>query len=488
MASVGSALGVGSGLELSTLLTNLMNAEKVPLVKLQQQESTVQSKISAFGQLKSSLSSLLTAVNGLTEAKFNGMTGTSSDTGVATVSATNAASKASHTLEVTSLALAEKAVSSALDDDAQLRSGTLTFTFGSVKEGAFVAGEGETKTVTIGAGNNTLAGVRDAINQAAMGVTASLINDGSGSRLVLTSSDTGAAHAFKIDTAESAGGSGEALSFLDYDPATSPAYSSTGTNSGMSRLQAGADAQFKLDGLSVSSASNTVTTVLAGVTLTLQKAGTSTVAIGTNASSGTSALQALVSAYNSFLSTANSLALNTPSETKGEASSGNGPLAGDSLVRDVVSRIRGELFSPLAGATGPYTSLSSLGVSFQNDGTLKLDTERLTKAMAEDPSAIAKLFTSEPFGAGTQSLTERFAAQLSSYTSNQGAIDTRVDGLNSSAKTLQGQQKQLENRLSQIEARYRQQFTALDSLIAQLNTTGTFLTQQIEALQNLNKQ
>ena len=481
MASVGSALGVGSGLELSTLLSNLMAAEKVPLTKLQAQATSAQTKISALGQLKSSLSSLLTAASGLTPEKFTGLVGSSSDSSVAFITADNKAGKISHKLDVTSLAQAEKAVSGALASDAQLNTGTLTFTLGKVENGSFVAGEAEAKSVVIDATNNTMSGLRDAINKAELGVTASLVTDDSGSRLVLTSTTTGAANDFQVTSSDS-----RSLDFFDYAPATAPSYSSGGSPAGMSRLQAGADAQFKLDGMEVTSATNTVTSVLDGVTITLQKSGTTTIATNPSPSGGAAALQSLVTAYNSFLNVAAALSANAPSETRGKAGA-TGPLAGDGLVRDLTSRMRNEVFSPMQGATGAYTTLASLGVGFDQDGALTLDTDKFNKAMAADPNAVSKLFTPQPFGEGSQSLVERFTAQLSPYTDSKGVIDSRTDGLKSTIKTLETQQNQMSNRLEQIEARYRRQFTALDSMLTQLNNTGSFLTQQIEALKNLNK-
>ncbi|RZS78709.1 flagellar filament capping protein FliD [Pigmentiphaga kullae] len=486
MASVGSALGVGSGLELSTLLTNLMAAEKVPLTKLQAQATSAQTKISALGQLKSSLSSLLTAAAGLTPEKFTGLVGSSSDSSVAFITADNKAGKISHKLDVTSLAQAEKAVSGALASDAQLNTGTLTFTLGKVENGSFVAGEAEAKSVVIDASNNTMSGLRDAINKAEMGVTASLVTDGTGSRLVLTSTTTGAANAFQVTSADSGTGGTRSLDFFDYDPATAPSYSSGGSPTGMSRLQAGADAQFKLDGMEVTSATNTVTSVLDGVTITLQKSGTTTIATNPSPSGGAAALQSLVTAYNAFLNVASALSANAPSDTRGKAGA-TGPLAGDGLVRDLTARMRNEVFSPMQGATGPYTTLASLGVGFDQDGALTLDTDKFNKAMAADPGAVSRLFTPQPFGEGSQSLVERFTAQLSPYTDSKGVIDSRTDGLKSTIKTLETQQTQMSNRLEEIEARYRRQFTALDSMLTQLNNTGSFLTQQIEALKNLNK-
>ncbi|MDX3904133.1 MAG: flagellar filament capping protein FliD [Pigmentiphaga sp.] len=483
MASIGSALGVGSGLDLTTLLSNLMAAESIPLTKLQSQEAGAQSKISAYGQLRSEIATLRDAVKNLAPAKFNGAGASSSATDIATATATNAAAKGTYSLEVLSLAKAEKAVSAALDDKSALvQPGQLTFTFGSVQGGVFVPGAGETKTVTIADGSNTLEGVRDAINEAEIGVSASLINDGSGTRLVLTALGTGAQQAFKITTTGSAG-AGEPLSFLDYDPSTAPGYDAGTPAAPMSRLQAAADAQFKLDGLAISSAGNRVETAVDGVTLNLVKTGTSTITIRNDTSSGRAALQAVVDAYNKLLTTANTLAVNTPGATRGEAGS-TGPLAGDSLVRDVLSRVRNEIFGPVNGATGPYTSLASIGVSFQADGTLKLDTARFDKAMASDADAIAGLFDPELYGEG-RNIAERFAAQLDAVIDADGLIDARVDGLNASTKILQNQQEQLQNRLTQIEARYRAQFTALDSVLTQMNNTSSFLSQQLEALKNL---
>lgn len=485
MASVGSALGVGSGLELSTLLSNLMAAEKVPLTKLQAQATSAQTKISALGQLKSSLSSVLTAAKGLTADKFTGLVGSSSDASVATLVANNQAGKISHKLEVTSLAQAEKAVSAALAGSTPLNAGTLTFTFGKVEGGSFVAGGG-TQTIAVDSGNNTLPGLRDAINKADIGVTASLVTDSTGSRLVLTSGTTGAEHAFRIETSDSGDGGTQALDFLAYDPATAPPYASGASPAGMSRLQEGADARFKLDGLELASATNTVTSALDGVTIALQKTGTTTISTNTSTSGGAATLQSLVTAYNSFLNVAKALSVNEPSQTRGQAGA-TGPLAGDGLVRDLTARMRSEIFSPLQGATGAYTTLASLGVGFDQGGALTLDTDKFNKIMAEDPNAVARLFTSEPFGAGTQSLAERFSAQLSPYADSNGVIDSRTDGLKSTIKTLENQQKQMSSRLDQIEARYRQQFTALDSLLTRLNSTGNSLTQQIETLKNLNK-
>mgnify|MGYP001167231459 FL=1 len=483
MASVGSALGIGSGLDLTTLLSNLMAAESVPLAKLQTREVSIQSKISAYGQLRSAISSLRDAVKGLTPDKFNGAGAGSSASDVATATATNAATKGTYALEVVSLAQAEKAVSAGLESSkAQVQAGTITFTFGSVENGEFIPGEGEAKTVTIEAGKNTLEGVRDAINAAEAGVTATIIHDGTGARLVLTAKETGAGHAFRITTQGDAGSDGQALSFLDYDPASAPDYSAGGAAQ-MSRLQHAADAEFKIDGIVMTSARNSVSTALEGVTLTLAKEGTTTITVKDDASKARSALQSMVDAYNKLLSTVNALAVNTPGASKGESGTA-GPLAADSLTRDVMTRIRNEIFSPVQGATGAYTSLASLGVSFQSDGTLKLDATRFEKAMATDAGAVARLFDDEAYGEG-RSITARFQAQLDAMVESDGLIDSRLDGLNASTKSLQTQQEQLSKRLEQIEARYRAQFSALDTLLAQMNSTASYLTQQLEALKNL---
>lgn len=481
MAGANPILGVGSGIELSSMLTQLMAVERIPLTRLQSQESSVQSTISAFGSLKSVLSAFADSAKGLTAAKFNGNTASSSEAKVATLSATNDAAIGTYSLEVTRLASAEKAVTSGQASGTTFQGGTLTLQLGKVGTEGFEA-EGDSRSLTITEGS-TLADIRNAINaDESFGLSASIINDGSGERLVLASKETGAASAFTLTSDSTASEDHSSLDFLNYDAATATAYDpEEGSQTGTRRLAAAADAQFTLDGIAITSSSNTVSSVLEGVTLTLVEAGTTQLNVKKNPNAAQTALNGLITAYNTMLSNVNQLALNVPGEPGG-ASGSSGPLAGNSLVRDAMAVLRNEIFSPLEGAQGAYTSLSSLGVSFQSDGTLKLDTEIFNKAMETDAKAIAQLFEDEPFGEGSLSLSARITQSVTQFTESKGAIDSQIDGLESRVKTLQSQQESVAFRLEAVEARYRTQFAALDSLVATLNNTSSYLTQQLDSI------
>lgn len=487
MASVITNIGTGSGLPLQQLLTDLMVKERVPLTQLQAKEATTLTKVSAYGQLSNAVSKLRDTIQGLTTAKFNGATAATSDKEVATVTADNKATKGNFSLEVIKLAEAEKAVSgSTKDADTKFATGTLTFNFGSLVDGAFVTTEGSApQTVTIDGSNNTLAGIRDAVNKAAIGVSVSLVNDGNGSRLVFSSTNTGAAHAFKIEGSGESTSPETSMSQFDYDPSTAIAYDAATAASGMRRLQQAQDAEIKVDGLAIKTPKNTVSDAVDGVTLTLLKAGTSKITLAQDPAAARTSMQSLVTAYNSFLTTANGLSTNIPGATPGQTNSTNGPLAGDGVVRDIVGKMRDQIFAVVDGAPGQYNSLATLGVSFQKDGTLKMDTAIFDKAMAADPKAVADLFTDDAFGQGKPGITKRFADVLTSIVDDNGAIKARTDGLTESTKQLQAQQVSMQKRLVQIQARYQAQFIALDQLVTGMNGTTTFLNQQLESLASL---
>ncbi|GGX36305.1 B-type flagellar hook-associated protein 2 [Pigmentiphaga litoralis] len=488
MATVGVNLGTGSGLPLETLVTNLMNAEAIPLRKLQAKEASTTAKVSALGQLSGSMTSLREALLKLTDSNFNSGAATVSEKDVATVTATNKAAKGSVSLEVLQLAQQEKAVSGSLASaDAKVTTGQLSFTFGKATNGTFSAdADLPTQTVTITSENNSLSGVRDAINKAGTGITASLVNDGNGSRLVFSSSRTGAEKSFQIQGLPDGTTPADAsLSMFDYNPSSAPNYSQGSAATGMARLQAAGDAKILLDGLAITKPDNIVSDAIDGLTLTLTKTGTTKVTVSQDLASVKSSVQGMVTAYNALLNTAKQLSVNNPSPTAGTTSSSNGPLAGDSIVRDVTAKLREQLFAPVAGATGPYTSFGSLGVAFQKDGTLKLDAAMFDKAMAADPAGVANLFADEPNGAGSVGLSKRFVDAINTMVDKTGSIQTRVDGLGVTTKALQSQQKALEDRLVQIEAGYRARFAALDKLVTGMQGTQNFLTQQLESLASM---
>ncbi|MBX9849874.1 MAG: flagellar filament capping protein FliD [Rhodocyclaceae bacterium] len=379
MASL-SSTGLGSGLDIEGLVTKLMEIERAPITQLAKKEAAFQSKITAYGSLKGALSTFQTAVNKLsTPSAFNTQKASVADTTIATASAASNANIGSYTLEVESLAQAHKLRTSSTyaTTTSTVGSGTMSIDFGSYSGGGFALnGDKSAKTITISAAQNTLSGVRDAINTANAGITATIVNDGGGYRLLLTSNDTGLENQLRIQTSGS-------LSGLAYD--ASGTYPSSMTES-----QVAKDAEFTLDGISMTRASNTITDALDGVTLTLAKTnvGSSTVlSVIRDSSSIATSIQGFVTAYNTLKTTLTTLT-GYNAETKVA-----GTLQGDATALSIQAQLRGVFNTILPFASGGYTSLTDAGISFKKDGTLTLDTAKLTASLNDYTKDIASLFT-----------------------------------------------------------------------------------------------
>jgi flagellar hook-associated protein 2 len=391
MASITSA-GIGSGLDVSGLVTQLVDLERRPLVILDKKEAAFQAKLSAYGSVKGALSAFQTAVRGLRDvSKFQVLTATPADTTVLTVSASSAAAPGSYAIEVTKLTQAQKLVAAGqASSTTAIGNGTLTIDFGTISGGTFDAGTGRytgasftsngsgTKTVTIDGTNNTLAGIRDAVNVAKIGVTASIVNDGGASpyRLTLSSDKMGKANSVKITVS----GDAALSNLLAHDPAATQNLSQTVTAQ---------DAEFKVDGVSITKSSNTVTDVIAGVTLNLLKTnagGSTTLTVARDTATVKASVGAFVKAYNDVNKTLKDLtAYNADTKTAAV-------LQGDASVRSIQSQIRATFTSALVGVNGAYTRLSDVGVSFQKDGTLAVDSVKLQSAIDSHFDDIAGLF------------------------------------------------------------------------------------------------
>lgn len=391
MASIGATGGLGSGLDVSGLVDKLMTAESKPLTDLQKKDAAVQVKISAFGTFKGAVSGLQSSLYGLEQSSAYGATTAKvADETVATATSSAGADVGNHSLEVSNLAAAQRLKTNAFKSAADtVGSGTLTLQFGSYDAGTntFSANaERSTKTIKIDPAHNTLSGVRDAINTANAGVTASIVNDGTGNRLVLSSNSTGTANSVRIDVADDDGNATDAtgLSQLAYDPT---ATASAGKN--LSEVVAAQDAKFKLDGLDIVKSSNTVTDVLAGTTLSLKKTNVgSPTSVGTARDSAPvkSAIDAFVKAYNELDSTVDKLTGYDPATKKG------GDLSGDNTVRSLAQQIRSSLTSVVGSVSGGYSALSQVGITLDRTGQLQVDATKLQKALDTDPVAVQGLF------------------------------------------------------------------------------------------------
>ncbi len=455
MASV-TSLGVGSGLDLNTLLTGLMNAERQPLQLLQQKQSNLQSQVSALGQVKSSLSALQSAAAALsTPASFATFQAVSSNSNVsATASAT--AAPGSYQIQVNQLAQQQKIQSTGFASikTPAVANGTLTIQVGSDASKAV--------NINVTDSNNTLAGLRDSINAAGSGVVATIINDGSanGNHLVLTSKDGGSANQIKLS----------GLDGFNYDSATQ-------TGQQFSQLQTAQDAKFTVDGIAITKSSNTVTDAIDGVTLNLAKAPTDGTATTLTVSRDTSAMskkiQAFADAYNSLRSTLKNVSAWDSTSKSGAA------LSGDYSVRAVQSQVLSAVTSSVPGSPGGFNKLSDIGITLQADGSLKVDSDKLTKALADPTKDASKLFT----GVGTTGgLAAKVTKSVTSLLSDQGVVGSRTSGLNTSIKSVGDQMDNMNRQMDMIEKRYRTQFSNLDSTLAQLNSRGNYLLQQLSKM------
>lgn len=487
MATLSSA-GIGSGLDVDKLVTQLMTYERTPVTDLDKKEASYQAKLSSYGTLKSSFAALQTAAKALsTPDKFSPTKATVSDTTILGASATSSAVVGSYDVQVLSLASSQKLMMSAsagggyAATNTTVGQGTITIDFGTYTDASPAPDPNFTvnpdkptaKTITIGSGNNTLAGIRDAINAANAGVSASIVNDGSGNRLSLTSNDSGARNSMRIQVSGDAATLGD-LGQLAYDPSTA----STNPNaSKMVQNVVATDAVIKVDNVPIVKQSNTITDAIQGVTLSLSKttaAGTSTtITLAHDTSNVKTAIEGFVKAYNDVnKGIKDATAFDT---TTGQAA----VLSGESTVRSLQTQLRGMLASPVAGAPKGSALLSDAGLSFDKDGTLLIDDTKLADAIADPKKDLSKLFSS---GNGIKGYAWQADVLLGKMLSPIGPMADRTSAINDSIKRIGDDRDALNARLVGVEARYRAQFSALDTLVANMSSTSSFLTQQLASI------
>jgi len=481
MASV-TSLGVGSGLDLQGMLTKLMQVEQQPLTLLQNKQASYQSKISALGTLQSSLAALQTAAAGLTPSstqtateKFSSYSASVADTTIASASAAKGAVAGSYSLEVSSLATAQRLVSpasafvsasTALNVDA----GTLKIEFGKFTPATTTPVAAATYTpdatreldISISA-NASLNDIRDAINAKNGGVSATIVTGTNGPQLVLTSLKEGTDNVMRLS-----GLTGTDAGNFNFDP-LAPAVGTFSETAAGGRTAS--NAAFELNGIAGTSSTNAVTGVLDGVTLNLIKTnvGTpTTVTVSQNTTTGlTSALQAFVKAYNDSNSTMGGLG------TYNATTKIAGALQGESSLRTAQGQVRSLLFGTTGDSASAYQRLSDIGVSVAKDGTLSLDTTKLNTAITSDFTGVANLVAK---------IGDTYNKTLEGIVGTTGSLVSATTGVTRMIKDLTNRQNVLSDRLTRIEASYRKQFTALDTLIASMNKTSTYLTQQLANL------
>ncbi|MCX7166918.1 MAG: flagellar filament capping protein FliD [Rhodocyclales bacterium] len=450
--------GIASGLDVNGIITKLMALEQRPLTKLDTKEADYNAKLTAYGSIKGALSGLQTAAKALTATStFTSKATSVSDTTVLNASAGSAAAAGSYGLSVTQLAKAHTVRS-----NTNYAATTDTFNTGTL---AITIGGGSAVNVTIDGSNNTLTGIRQAINDANAGVTATIINDGSTNRLVLSSNTSGSLGTVGVAVTDSGSGGTYALSGLD--------------SASLVQTQAADNALLSINGIAISRSSNVITDAVEGVTLNLSKGtlaapGTATVVVANNTAATSAAIETFVTAFNyasSLLKTDSSYDATTK---KGAV------LSGDGTVRSIQSQLSSLLSASVTGVAGGISYLADIGIARQADGMLAIDSTKLAAALADPSKDVSSLFTQTT--SGNEGIAVRFNTMLDASIAFDGLIASRTDGIKASIKDLGTTRDSLNLRLTKIEAQYRAQFTALDVMITSLNKTSQYLTQMIAAL------
>lgn len=440
-----SGAGMLSGLPVDDLVTSLMSVEKQPLYNLQTKQSSVSAKLSAFGTLKSAVSAFQTAVKNVSNDALSALTATSSKSETIGVSVTkgSGASAGNYSIEVSKLAQSDKLVSE----------GVATGTkFSAAGSSMAISIGGKTTNLTLT--DTTLAGLSSAINKANAGVTATILNDGTSDRLVITGNETGTANGVSIAATGS---------LAQFDT----------TGGGMTKSQTAQNAELTIDGIAVSKPSNTVTDAIKGVTLNLNQTNVGSpvkVALAKDTTAVTSQITAFVDAYNTLATAVNKqTAFNATTKT-------GAVLNGDASARSILTSIRAELGKAVTDSTGLKT-LSDIGISFQRDGTLKLEKpDKLKSALETNFTGVSSLFS------GKDGVATRLTKVTEEMLGSKGLFKTRTDGLNATIESMNDSMDRMELQLAQTEKRYRAQFTSLDTMMTNMQNMSSYMTQQLAAI------
>lgn len=419
--------GIGSNLDVNGLITKLMAVESQPLTTLAKKEASYQAKLSAYGTLNGALGAFQSALSSLSSAStFQSFSATSSDTSIVSATSSSVAVAGTYNLNVTKLAQAQSISSvGQVSSTAPIGTGssTVTFQFGTISGGSLSAGvytgasfaqdaTQATGTVTIDSSNNSLQGIRDAINTANIGVSASIVGDGTAApyHLVLTSAKTGVTSSLKVSVT----GDATLGSLLNYD--------AQGTQN-LTEATTAQSAALTINGIAVSSTTNSVSNAIGGVALNLNKIGTATLTLAANTAAVQSGVSGFVKAYNDLNSSLAGLMAYNPTSKKG------GLLLGDASTQNVQNQVRRTLATAVNGLGGDLTTLSSIGVSFQKDGSLSVDSTKLQAALSSKFSEVGGLFAS--LGKASDSLV---SVASSSSNTQAGAYALNIDSLATQGK------------------------------------------------------
>lgn len=474
-----SITGLGSGLDIDALVEATVNAEKAPKQgQIDRLTAKTETSLSAIGTLKAAMEAFEASLAALSSksTSFEGLAAASSSETAATVTAGSGAVAGTYNLEVEKLATASKVASKSLS----------TTTFATGGKLSIDVGDNATYSISVADGSS-LTQIRDAINTQlsdSAGISANIITDSTGSRLVLSSETTGTGTDLYVT------GSG-GLSDLNINVAAqtdedgNPVKDANGNVTFTHSLQSQAgtaagyitesgNASYKLDGLTLSSSTNTLTSV-SGLTIKLTGEGKSTLSVAANTDGITSSIETFVTAYNTLMTVTNALTRVTPSADGSTTEAG--ALVGDATMRSMLGSIRNALVEP-STTSGNLSILAQLGVSTNKDGTLKIDEDALAAGLDANYDSVKSFFT------GDDGLISRLGNVTSAYTTSGGILEVKEDALKGTLENLDDQQDKLDRRIETLQASMYSKYNTMDALVAQLNATSSSILATLNALNN----
>ena len=462
MASV-STLGIGSGLKLADILDSLTTAEKAQLTPITKQQTSYTAKLSAYGTLKNSLEAFQTANTALNKADLFTATTTTSSSSAFSATTTGGAIAGKYTISVSQLAQAQTLTTrnTQPDNKTAIASADSKIT---IQQG----GDKKPVTVNISAADSSLTGIRDAINKANAGVSASVINVGNGEyRLSITSTETGSDNAMTLTVS----GDADLQSFMGYNGTSNDA------GNGMLESVTAQNALLKVNNVDIENSSNTISDALEDITLNLTDTttGNQTLTITKDTSKAETAMKTWVDAYNTLQDSFASLTKYTKVDAGTDSQdTSNGALIGDSTLRTIQTQLKSMLSNTTGGTD--FKTLSQVGITTDPmTGKLELDSTKLKKTLTENPTAVKDLVVGDGKKTG---ITTTMSSNLTNWLSSKGIIQAAKDGVSKTLNSLTEDYNNTSTRIDNIVAQYKAQFTKLDVMMSKLNTTSDYLTQQ----------
>ncbi|WP_202300879.1 flagellar filament capping protein FliD [Dryocola clanedunensis] len=457
-----STLGIGSGLDLASILDSLEAAQKATLAPISTQQSSYTAKLSAYGTLKSALETFQTANTALGKADLFSSTTTNSSSTAFSATTSGSAVAGKYSINVTQLAQSQTLTTKASQTDTKAAIATSDSVL-TIQQG----GGKDPITIDLSAADSSLSGIRDAINDSKSGVSASIINTGDGYRLAITSDDTGVDNAMSI----SVSGDSDLQAFMGYNG------TSTDGNNGMEESVTAQDAELTVNNIKITNSSNTIDDALEDITLNLNgvTTGSQTLTITKDISKSETAVKAWVDAYNSLQDTFGNLTKYTAVDSGADAQdTSNGALLGDSTLRTIQTQLKGLLTS--TQSTSSYKTLTQIGITTDpSSGKLELDSDKLETALRKDSAGVKEMLVGDGEKTG---LTTTVGTNLTSWLSSTGIIQAAKDGVSKTLNNLTDQYNAASDRIDVEMARYKAQFTQLDVMMSSLNSTSSYLTQQ----------